>query len=122
MKTPMVVSDFRDGLKVGALLIQNCNDCNKPNMWPRYACPHCQSDNLGWVKSAGTGTLHSFCVLRQGAPTCSSRQRRRQRQSERGARAQARRECQRRRAGGGKVRREGLAALRQACFHMQMHH
>ena len=68
MKTPMVVSDFRDGLKVGALLIQNCNDCNKPNMWPRYACPHCQSDNLGWVKSAGTGTLHSFCVLRQGAP------------------------------------------------------
>ncbi|MFZ4748481.1 MAG: Zn-ribbon domain-containing OB-fold protein [Sphingomonas sp.] len=68
MKTPMVVSDFRDGLKVGALLIQNCNDCNKPNMWPRYACPHCQSDNLGWVKSGGTGTLHSFCVLRQGAP------------------------------------------------------
>jgi uncharacterized OB-fold protein len=37
-------------------------------MWPRYACPHCQSDNLGWVKSAGRGVLHSFCVLRQGAP------------------------------------------------------
>ena len=37
-------------------------------MWPRYACPHCQSDDLGWKKSAGEGTLHSFCVLRQGAP------------------------------------------------------
>jgi uncharacterized protein len=68
MKTPVIVSDFRAGLASGELLIQNCNDCGKPNMWPRYACPHCQSDNLGWVKSAGKGVLHSFCVLRQGAP------------------------------------------------------
>jgi uncharacterized protein len=68
MKTPVIVSDFRTGLAGGELLIQNCNDCGKPNMWPRYACPHCQSDNLGWVKSSGKGVLHSFCVLRQGAP------------------------------------------------------
>jgi uncharacterized protein len=68
MKTPVIVSEFRAGLASGELLIQNCNDCGKPNMWPRYACPHCQSENLGWVKSAGKGVLHSFCVLRQGAP------------------------------------------------------
>jgi uncharacterized OB-fold protein len=68
MKTPVIVSEFRTGLAGGELLIQNCGDCGKPNMWPRYACPHCQSDNLGWVKSAGRGVLHSFCVLRQGAP------------------------------------------------------
>jgi uncharacterized OB-fold protein len=68
MKTPPIVADFRRGLGNGELLIQNCNACGKPNMWPRYACPHCQSDNLGWVKSAGKGVLHSFCVLRQGAP------------------------------------------------------
>jgi uncharacterized protein len=68
MKTPVIVSDFRAGLAAGELLIQNCGDCGRPNMWPRYACPHCQSDNLGWVKSAGRGVLHSFCVLRQGAP------------------------------------------------------
>ena len=68
MKTPLIVSDFRAGLAGGDLLIQNCHDCDKPNMWPRYACPHCQSDNLGWVKSSGKGILHSFCVLRQGAP------------------------------------------------------
>jgi uncharacterized protein len=68
MKTPAIVSDFRAGLAGGDLLIQNCHECGKPNMWPRYACPHCQSDNLGWVKSAGKGILHSFCVLRQGAP------------------------------------------------------
>ncbi|MCF8471253.1 OB-fold domain-containing protein [Sphingorhabdus sp.] len=68
MKTPVIVSDFRAGLAGGDLLIQNCHDCGKPNMWPRYACPHCQSDNLGWVKSSGKAVLHSFCVLRQGAP------------------------------------------------------
>jgi uncharacterized protein len=68
MKTPIIVSEFRVGLASGELLIQSCDDCGKPNMWPRYACPHCQSENLGWVKSAGQGTLHSFCVLRQGAP------------------------------------------------------
>ncbi|GGY90841.1 Zn-ribbon domain-containing OB-fold protein [Novosphingobium colocasiae] len=68
MNTPKIVADFRAGLASGKLLIQNCSDCGKPNMWPRYACPHCQSDNLGWVESAGQGTLHTFCVLRQGAP------------------------------------------------------
>ena len=68
MKTPEIVSDFRAALAKGELHIQNCGDCGKPNMWPRYACPHCQSENLGWVKSVGKGQLDSFCVLRQGAP------------------------------------------------------
>jgi uncharacterized protein len=68
MKTPVIVSDFRAGLANGELLLQKCEECGKLNMWPRYACPHCQSDKLGWAKSAGKGVLHSFCVLRQGAP------------------------------------------------------
>jgi len=68
MQTPKIVTDFRAGLSDGILLVQLCMDCNKPNMWPRYACPHCQSENLDWQHSGGVGTLHSFCVLRQGAP------------------------------------------------------
>ncbi len=68
MKTPPIISEFRAGLASGKLLIQSCNACGKPNMWPRYACQHCQSDNLGWTTSDGKGVLHSFCVLRQGAP------------------------------------------------------
>jgi uncharacterized OB-fold protein len=68
MTTPRIVAEFRDGLAQGKLLIQQCHTCGKPNMWPRYACPHCQSDELGWTQSAGRGRLHSFCVLRQGAP------------------------------------------------------
>jgi uncharacterized protein len=68
MKMPIIVSEFRAGLAAGDLLVQQCKDCGKPNMWPRYACPHCQSEELGWQKSGGKGVLHSFCVLRQGAP------------------------------------------------------
>lgn len=68
MKTPQIVADYRNGLASGKMMIQNCSDCGKPNMWPRYACPHCQSENLDWVESSGKGLLHSFCVLRQGAP------------------------------------------------------
>ena len=68
MQVPRIVSEFRTGLAQGELLVQQCKNCGKPNMWPRYACPHCQSDDLGWVQSQGQGVLHSFCVLRQGAP------------------------------------------------------
>ena len=66
--TPPVVADFRAGLARGELLIQKCNACGKLNMYPRHACPHCQSESLGWQKVSGKGVLHSFTVLRLGAP------------------------------------------------------
>jgi len=60
--------EFRAGLARGELLLQKCNDCGKLNMYPRHACPHCQSLSLGWQQSTGHGVLHSFTVLRVGAP------------------------------------------------------
>jgi uncharacterized protein len=66
--TTSIVSEFREGLARGELLVQKCNDCGELNMYPRYACPYCQSQALGWHKSAGRGVLHSFTVLRVGAP------------------------------------------------------
>lgn len=65
---PTIVQEFREGLAAGKLMIQKCNDCGKPNMYPRYACPFCQSKNLGWQQASGNGVLHSFTVLRLGAP------------------------------------------------------
>ncbi len=59
---------FRAGLAQGELLVQKCNDCGGLNMYPRHACPHCQSLSLGWQKASGRGILHSYTVLRQGAP------------------------------------------------------
>ena len=60
--------EFRAGLTRGELLVQKCKDCSGLNMYPRHACPHCQSLSLGWQKSGGRGVLHSFTVLRMGAP------------------------------------------------------
>jgi uncharacterized OB-fold protein len=66
--TSRIVSEFREGLARGELLIQKCNECSRLNMYPRYACPYCQSQSLGWQRASGQGVLHSFTVLRLGAP------------------------------------------------------
>ncbi len=68
MAVSEIVQGFRDGLAAGDLLVQKCNACNQLNMYPRYACPHCQSDDLGWQKAVGKGTLMSVTTLRAGGP------------------------------------------------------
>jgi uncharacterized OB-fold protein len=60
--------EYRAGLVRGELLLQHCNQCGKLNMYPRHACPFCQSTSLGWQKAEGHGILHSFTILRAGAP------------------------------------------------------
>ena len=66
--TSRIVAEFREGLARGELLIQKCNECSRLNLYPRYACPYCQSQALGWQRATGRGVLHSFTVLRLGAP------------------------------------------------------
>lgn len=66
--TAPIVSQFRAGLASGQLLVQKCNACDKLNMYPRHACPFCQSRSLGWQRVSGKGRLHTFTVLRAGAP------------------------------------------------------
>jgi len=68
MIVPAVVAGFRDALARGELIVQKCSNCCKLNMYPRYACPYCQSQDLGWQKVSGRGRLHSYTVLRIGAP------------------------------------------------------
>lgn len=63
-----LVEEYRAGLARGELLIQRCEECGGLNMYPRYACPFCQSEKLGWQPAAGRGVLHSYTVNRQGAP------------------------------------------------------
>lgn len=63
-----LADDFNDALAEGRLLVQSCNSCGKPNMWPRYRCPFCQSADLGWTEAAGTGTLKSYTIVRAVPP------------------------------------------------------
>jgi hypothetical protein len=63
-----LVDTFRQGLERGELLLQRCNDCEKPIMYPKYRCPFCQSDDLGWRAASGRGVLHSYTVVRAVPP------------------------------------------------------
>lgn len=65
---PRIVREYREALLDGKLVVQQCLDCDSLNMYPRHRCPHCQSDNLGWQAASGNATLHSYTVLRLGAP------------------------------------------------------
>jgi len=64
-----LATDYDQGLWDGKLLVQVCNACQQPTMYPKFRCPSCFSADLGWKPSAGTGTLYSFTVQYLGAPS-----------------------------------------------------
>ena len=47
------------------LLIRQCTDCQTLHFMPRHLCPACWSDRLEWIESTGTGTVHSFTIIRR---------------------------------------------------------
>jgi uncharacterized protein len=58
----------------GVLVVPKCNGCARTFWHPRPRCPHCGSDNVHWIESAGRGSIHTFTVVRQsGDPFFKSR-------------------------------------------------
>ncbi len=53
----------------GKLLIQKCGECGRHVFYPRIACPFCFSDRLGGVEASGRGTVYSFSVVENNAPS-----------------------------------------------------
>lgn len=68
-----VVSEWAEpfwaGTREGRLMIQKCGDCARPIFYPRAACPHCASDNVGWIEASGRGTVYSYTVVESNAPS-----------------------------------------------------
>jgi len=60
---------FWDAARERRLLIQHCRDCHKHVFYPRVACPHCFSENLEWVQASGRGTVYSYTVVYNNAPS-----------------------------------------------------
>ncbi len=54
---------YWEGAAREELLLRRCTACAKPHFPPRHLCPHCWSDQLEWVKSAGKGVVYSFTVM-----------------------------------------------------------
>lgn len=51
------------------LLLQHCQDCDKSIHYPRVACPHCASERLDWRAASGRGTIYSYTVVINNAPS-----------------------------------------------------
>ena len=50
-------------------MVQKCQDCDKHIFYPRIACPHCFSDKVEWIEASGKGTVYSYTVVINNAPS-----------------------------------------------------
>ena len=60
---------FWDAAREEKLILQKCQDCDKHIFYPRIACPHCFSDKIEWVEASGKGTVYSYTVVTNNAPS-----------------------------------------------------
>ncbi|PKN44219.1 MAG: hypothetical protein CVU59_12210 [Deltaproteobacteria bacterium HGW-Deltaproteobacteria-17] len=60
---------FWDGTRQGRLLIQKCESCGQHIFYPRLSCPSCFSEKLDWVEASGRGSIYSYTVVHNNAPS-----------------------------------------------------
>jgi uncharacterized protein len=58
---------FWDAAKQGQLIVQRCRECGLYVFRPQYACTRCLSTALEWEVSSGTGSVHSFSIVKRPA-------------------------------------------------------
>jgi hypothetical protein len=59
---------FFDAAAGGKLILKFCNACNEFHHYPRALCPFCFSEKTEWRDAKGSGTVHTYSVLRRGVP------------------------------------------------------
>lgn len=72
IKKPIVnpcAQPFWDATRQGKLMIQQCTDCQTNIFYPRLFCPNCHSEALEWVATCGRGTVYSYSVVHNNAPS-----------------------------------------------------
>ena len=55
---------FWEACRNHELLIQHCAQCGYYQFYPRIFCTECNSRDPEWVKSAGTGEVITFTIVR----------------------------------------------------------
>jgi len=60
---------FWDATREGRLVLQYCPSCRVHVHYPRIACPHCGGDGMEWRRATGRGTLYSYTVVVNNAPS-----------------------------------------------------
>lgn len=82
MSTPMVstpekpvppvnfwTAPYWEAAREGKLIIQKCQNCQKYIFYPRMSCPFCFSDRIEWVQASGRGTVYTYTVVSNNAPS-----------------------------------------------------
>ncbi len=49
----------------GRLVLRECAECARRHFPPRFACPHCWSQQLRWIAASGSGTVYTFTIMRR---------------------------------------------------------
>jgi uncharacterized protein len=57
---------FWEAAQQGQLLLKSCQVCHQTHYYPRTCCPYCGSHQTEWIKSAGTGEIYAYTVMRRG--------------------------------------------------------
>jgi uncharacterized protein len=57
-----ITAPFWAAAERGELLVQECRACGARQFTPRRLCLACASDDVGWLRCAGTATVHSVTV------------------------------------------------------------
>jgi hypothetical protein len=60
---------FWKAAKQNVFTIQKCKACGSHIFIPRICCPECFSDELDWVVASGKGTVYSYTVVYNNAPS-----------------------------------------------------
>lgn len=60
---------FWEATAEGRLALQQCESCEKHIFYPRVACPHCGGEGIAWKTASGRGTLYSFTIVENNAPS-----------------------------------------------------
>ena len=56
---------FWEGCRAKRLMLPQCGVCRRAHFYPRRFCPFCDSTDITWIQSSGTGTIYSFAIVRQ---------------------------------------------------------
>ena len=58
---------FYEAAAQGRFLLPRCTACGKAHWYPRALCPFCFGA-VAWEEASGTGTIHSYSVMRRAKP------------------------------------------------------
>lgn len=63
-----LVEEYRDLLRQGSLVFQQCGACGHKHNFPRVFCASCHQRQLTWRVSSGRGKIYTYSIIHR-APT-----------------------------------------------------